>query len=139
MVEGNTTLGDADAEKTIIKGPGTADKNFIIHEGLGVGTSPSYGSAGQVLTSGGSAAAANTWTTPTTGTVTSIATNNGLTGGTITTTGTIGIDITGTNNAIEFLTSATPVTSDLIWFSDVSDSNTLRKCTIADIEGILGP
>lgn len=139
LVEGNTTLGDADADTTLIKGPGTADKNFIIHEGLGVGTSPSYGSAGQVLTSGGSAAAANTWTTPTTGTVTSIATNNGLTGGTITTTGTIGIDIAGTNNAIEFLTSATPVTSDLIWFSDISDSNTLRKCTIADIEGILGP
>ncbi len=139
IVEGNTTLGDADADTTLIKGPGTADKNFIIHEGLGVGTSPSYGSAGQVLTSGGSAAAANTWTTPTTGTVTSIATNNGLTGGTITTTGTIGIDITGTNNAIEFLTSATPVTSDLIWFSDVSDSNTLRKCTIADLDGILGP
>ena len=139
IVEGNTTLGDADADTTLIKGPGTADKNFIIHEGLGVGTSPSYGSAGQVLTSGGSAAAANTWTTPTTGTVTSIATNNGLTGGTITTSGTIGIDITGTNNAIEFLTSATPVTSDLIWFSDVSDSNTLRKCTISDLDGILGP
>ena len=139
IVEGNTTLGNADADTTLIKGPGTADKNFIIHEGLGVGTSPSYGSAGQVLTSGGSAAAANTWTTPTTGTVTSIATNNGLTGGTITTTGTIGIDITGTNNAIEFLTSATPVTSDLIWFSDVSDSNTLRKCTISDLDGILGP
>lgn len=139
IVEGNTTLGNADSDTTLIKGPGTADKNFIIHEGLGVGTSPSYGSAGQVLTSGGSAAAANTWTTPTTGTVTSVATNNGLTGGTITTTGTIGIDTVGTNNAIEFLTSATPVTTDLIWFSDVSDSNTLRKCTIADLDGILGP
>ena len=139
IVEGNTTLGNADSDTTLIKGPGTADKNFIIHEGLGVGTSPSYGSAGQVLTSGGSAAAANTWTTPTTGTVTSIATNNGLTGGTITTSGTIGIDTVGTNNAIEFLTSATPAFQDIIWFSDVNDSSTLRKCTIADLDGILGP
>ena len=133
IVEGNTTLGNADSDTTLIKGPGTADKNFIIHEGLGVGTSPSYGNAGQVLTSGGSAAAANTWTTPTTGTVTSIATNNGLTGGTITTTGTIGIDTVGTNNAIEFLSTATPASSDLVWFSDVNDANTLRKCTVADL------
>jgi len=139
IVEGNTTLGNADADTTLIKGPGTADKNFIIHEGLGVGTTPDYGSAGQILSSGGSAAAANVWIDNQQGTVTSIATNNGLTGGTITTSGTIGIDTVGTNNAIEFLSSATPVTSDLIWFSDVSDSNTLRKCTIADLDGILGP
>jgi hypothetical protein len=45
------------------------------------------GSAGQVLTSG---AAGNAyWTTPTTGTVTSVATGNGITGGTITSTGTL--------------------------------------------------
>jgi hypothetical protein len=30
LVEGNTTLGDADADTTLIKGPGTADKNFIV-------------------------------------------------------------------------------------------------------------
>ena len=139
VVEGNTTLGDADADTTLIKGPGTADKNFIIHEGLGVGTSPDYGSAGQILSSGGGASSANVWIDNQQGTVTSVATNNGLTGGTITTSGTIGIDTVGTNNAIEFLSSATPVTSDIIWFSDVSDSNTLRKCTISALEGILGP
>ena len=45
------------------------------------------GSAGQVLTSG---AAGNAyWTTPTTGTVTSVASGNGITGGTITSTGTL--------------------------------------------------
>jgi hypothetical protein len=45
------------------------------------------GSAGQVLTSG---AAGNAyWTTPTTGTVTSVASGNGITGGTITATGTL--------------------------------------------------
>jgi hypothetical protein len=52
-----------------------------------------YGTAGQVLTSGG-AGGALTWTsvTPGTGTVTSITAGTGLTGGTITTTGTIAID-----------------------------------------------
>ena len=49
-----------------------------------------YGSAGQVLTSGG-ASAAPTWTTPTTGTVTSVATGTGLTGGPITSTGTVSL------------------------------------------------
>lgn len=44
------------------------------------------GSAGQVLTSN---ATATFWATPTTGTVTSVATGNGLTGGPITATGTI--------------------------------------------------
>ncbi|MBK8853088.1 MAG: hypothetical protein IPN10_03040, partial [Saprospiraceae bacterium] len=57
-------------------------------------SSNSAGSSGQVLTSQG--ASAFTWTTPTTGTVTSVATNNGITGGTITTSGTIGL----TGNAL---------------------------------------
>lgn len=57
-------------------------------------SSNSAGSSGQVLTSQG--ASAFTWTTPTTGTVTSVATNNGITGGTITSTGTIGL----TGNAL---------------------------------------
>ena len=40
--------------------------------GIGLGGA-TYGTAGQVLTSGGGAASVNTWTTPTTGTVTSVA------------------------------------------------------------------
>ena len=53
------------------------------------------GTNGQVLTSAGSGNAP-TWTTPSTasGTVTSVATGTGLTGGPITTTGTIAIDST---------------------------------------------
>jgi hypothetical protein len=47
------------------------------------------GSAGQVLTSQGGGSTAMTWTTPATGTVTSIATTGPITGGTITSTGTI--------------------------------------------------
>lgn len=50
----------------------------------------SQGTAGQVLTSG--AGSSNVyWTTPTTGTVTSVASGNGLTGGPITSSGTLSV------------------------------------------------
>lgn len=63
-----------------------------------------YGTAGQVLTSGG-AGGALTWTTitPGSGTVTSITAGTGLTGGTITTSGTIAIDtsvVATTSNSV---------------------------------------
>ena len=138
-VLGDTVLGDNAAADTItLNGPTTFESTGIFKVGIGLGAGSNYGSAGQVLTSGGGSGSANTWTTPTTGTVTSVATNNGLTGGTITTTGTIGIDINGTNNAIEFLSAATPASGDLVWFSDINDSNTLRKCTVADLQGPIG-
>ena len=50
------------------------------------------GSVGQVLTSQGGNTTAMTWSTPTSGTVTSVATGYGLTGGTITTSGTLKAD-----------------------------------------------
>jgi hypothetical protein len=46
---------------------------------------------------------------------------------------TTAIDITGTDNAIAGLTAATPVATDTLWFNDISDSNTIRKATIASI------
>jgi hypothetical protein len=49
-----------------------------------------YGTSGQVLTSAGTGAVP-TWTTPTTGTVTSVASGTGLTGGPITTSGTLSL------------------------------------------------
>lgn len=56
------------------------------------------GTAGQVLTSQGGAGTAMTWTTAGgTGTVTSVATDSTLTGGPITTTGTLGINLTTAN------------------------------------------
>jgi len=138
-VQGDTILGDNAAADTVtLNGPTTFESTGIFKVGIGLGAGPDYGSAGQVLTSGGGSGAANTWTTPTTGTVTSVATNNGLTGGTITTTGTLGILTVGTSNAIEFLSAATPASGDLVWFSDINDSNTLRKCTVADLQGPIG-
>ena len=137
IVEGNTTLGNADSDTTTVKGPARFEETLRADVGISLGNN-NYGSAGQVLTSGGGSGNANTWTTPTTGTVTSVATNNGLTGGTITSTGTLGILTVGASNAIEFLSSATPASGDFVWFSDINDSNTLRKCTVADLQGPIG-
>ena len=129
--------GDLDIDLTSnFDGVATFQSKTNMKQGIEV--NGAAGSAGQVLTSGAGAAAVMSWTTPTTGTVTSVATNNGLTGGTITTTGTLGILTTGTSNAIEFLSAATPASGDLVWFSDINDSNTLRKCTVADLQGPIG-
>ena len=69
---------------------GSTQGNVLYRNGS-VWTVLAPGTNGQVLTTAG-ASANPTWTTVTgTGTVTSIATNNGVTGGTITTTGTIGL------------------------------------------------
>ena len=208
-VQGNTTLGDANTDTTTFKGPGTFEQTARLKTGLALGTATDgteYGTAGQVLTSGGASGNANTWTTPTTGTVTSVSlTETGdaltITGSPITSSGTINIagaggisdyingelnlvtfptldnyqhwfldgdsgptqtigstqtatfnggfgittvasstdilttaiDITGTDNAIAGLTAAAPLATDTLWFNDISDSNTIRKATIADI------
>ena len=69
------------------------------------------GSAGQVLTSAGSGSAP-VWTDPTEGTVTSIGTGTGLTGGPITSSGTISLDVPiavadgGTGTTTEFNTGS---------------------------------
>lgn len=86
----------------------------------------SPGTNGQVLTSSG-AAANPTWTTVTgTGTVTSIATNNGVTGGTITTTGTIGLATIATGNALAYTGagSGVPVATTPSALLDVIGSTT---------------
>ena len=71
VVEGNTTLGDADTDSTTVKGPAVFEETLRINEGISLGAA-TYGTVGQVLTSGGGSASVNTWTTPTTGTVTSV-------------------------------------------------------------------
>lgn len=74
----------------------------------------------------------------TSGTVTSVSGGTGITiTGSASVTPTVNIDTVGTNNAIEVLTAATPASdgSDYVWFSDVSDSNTLRKALVSDMPG----
>jgi hypothetical protein len=80
----------------------------------------SEGTAGQVLTSAGTGVTP-TWATPTTGTVTSIATGTGLTGGPITTSGTISIDSTvATLTGTQTLTNKT-LTSPKV--NEILDTN----------------
>ena len=137
IVEGNTTLGNADSDTTTVKGPAHFEEQLRVDEGFSLGSN-TYGSAGQVLTSGGGSSSVNTWTTPTIGTVTSVTAGTGITIGGTAADPTVGIDIVGTDNAVEVLTAATPASGDLVWFSDINDSNTLRKCTVADLQGPIG-
>ncbi len=77
IARGGTNIGTIGGPGAVIYSNGTQ------HASTGVGTS------GQVLTSAG--AGTPIWSTPTTGSVTSIATGTGLTGGPITTSGTISL------------------------------------------------
>ena len=61
---------------------------LVFNTAAGIYANGSLGTAGQVLTSN---ATTVYWSTPATGTVTSVATGNGLTGGTITGTGTLSV------------------------------------------------
>ena len=208
ITQGNNTFGNTSADASSFLGNVTLSENLILEKGLALDSSSSvpYGSAGQVLTSGGNINIANTWTTPTIGTVTSVAlTETGdaltITGSPVTSSGTINIagagastdyingelnlvafptvdnydywtlsddtttvnisstntakilggtgitsivsaadksatiaiDTIGTDNAIAGLTAATPLATDTLWFNDISDSNTIRKATIADV------
>jgi hypothetical protein len=81
--------------------------SFASNGALGIGATPSYGTSGQVLTSGGSGAAP-TWTTNGAGTVTSItvAAGTGMSGGgTVTTSGTV----TLTNAGVTSVTGGTGI------------------------------
>jgi hypothetical protein len=83
IVQGNATLGNAATDTVLIKGPATFD--IAPNLQLGLGAAGLYGAAGQVLTSAGSASSAMTWTTPTVGTVQSVAAS--ITGNSIAITG----------------------------------------------------
>ena len=119
-VEGDTILGDSAANDTLtINGPGTFVSTAIFNVGIGLGGA-AYGSAGQVLTSGGASGSANTWTTPTVGTVTSVGlteTGNALTitGSPITSSGTI--NIAGAGSASQYINGAL----DLVTFPTVDN------------------
>ena len=92
-----------------------------------------YGTAGQVLTSGGGSASVNTWTTPTTGTVTSVTAGTGITIGGTAADPTVAIDYLGTDNAILSAPQENAIaTTDTVWFSDATDNN-IKKTTVANL------
>ena len=141
-VEGNSTLGDAIGDTTIVAGPLTASKNIIINEGISLGSSSTvpYGTAGDVLTSGGGIGAANTWTTPTTGTLTGITAGTGITtalnadGNNVT----VSIDYLGTDNFIEAAsaTYGNPNSQDTMVYSERNSgaaSDNVKKFLIGNL------
>ena len=125
LYEGNVNL------RTGTTGTASAGLTLTSDGALGLGTSPSYGTSGQVLTSGGAGAAA-TWSTPATP-VTSFQTSlSGLTPstastGAITLAGTLGETSGGTNQT-------TYTTGDILY---ASASNTLSKLPIGSTGQLL--
>ena len=132
IVQGNTTFGDANSDTATIKGPAYFESTIQLNTGIGLGSTPSYGSVGQVLTSGGGTAGTATWTTPTTGTVTSVGlTETGdaltITNSPITSSGDINIAGAGTasqyiNGVLDLVTFPT-VDNYVSWTAD-SDEGT---------------
>ena len=112
---------------------------------LGIGGA-TYGSSGDVLTSGG-AGAAPSWTTPTTGDITGVSLT-GDSGGALsvasgsagfTLTGGTGIDTAGSGTTVTFtldlseLTDTAIANGDYIVFTDTTDSNATVKGDLADV------
>jgi hypothetical protein len=110
MLTGTTYTADG-----VVYGNGTS--------ALGV---TAVGSAGQVLTSNGAGNPPTFQTVSGVGTVTSVATNNGITGGTITTTGTIGLASIAAGDLLSNITagSAAPTANTLTATIDKAIDNT---------------
>ena len=112
---------------------------------IGIGGA-TYGSSGDVLTSGG-AGAAPTWATPTTGDITAVSLT-GDSGGALsvasgaagfTLTGGAGIDTAGSSTTVTFtldlneLTDTAIANGDYIIFTDATDSNATVKGDLEDV------
>jgi hypothetical protein len=99
-ISGGTSTPLANSLTSIIDSViGSAQGNVLYRSGT-VWTALNPGTAGQVLTTGGAAANPSWTSVGGTGTVTNVATNNGITGGPITTTGTIGLATISTGNVL---------------------------------------
>ena len=129
--QGNNTFGNTSADTTLMKGNTTLEENLILAKGLSLGSS--YGSAGQVLTSGGGVNVANTWTTPTVGTVTGVTGLYGITVAGTSAVPTIAVT-SDTNNLVHLATIKTnPVAADTILINDSENSDVLKQATISSI------
>lgn len=122
---GGTAVPSALSATNVLDFIGTTQGNILYRNGT-IWTPLAPGTNGQVLTTGG-ASANPSWTTVTgTGTVTSVATNNGLTGGTITTTGTIGLATITAGSVLANITggSAIPIANTPSSILDLIGSTT---------------
>jgi hypothetical protein len=99
-ISGGTTTPLANSLTSIIDTIIGATQGQVLYRSGTVWTALNPGTAGQVLTTGGAAANPSWTSVGGTGTVTNVATNNGVTGGPITTTGTIGLASISTGNVL---------------------------------------
>jgi len=142
LAAGNTTItGFVNATSTVNASGLAVGTSFIanttrvvIGTAVGLQANGGIGTAGQVLTSN---ATTVYWSTPTTGTVTSIATANGLSGGTITSSGTLGVTTgpTLTVNATGIHVNSTLSLTDLTLSGNltVSGTRTFVNTTTLDV------
>ena len=106
-IAGGTSTPLANSLSAIIDSSIASTQGDVLYRNGSVWTALPPATAGQVLTTGG-AGANPSWTTVTgTGTVTNIATNNGVTGGPITNTGTIGLATFATGNVLANVSGGT--------------------------------
>jgi hypothetical protein len=115
--DGDITYGSGNGYKTFLAWGTTGQSAHVINASGAIGLNTNitgttnFGTSGQVLTSAGSSATP-TWTTPTTGSVTSVA--QSFTGGIIsvggspiTTSGTLALTVAGTSGGIPYFSSNT--------------------------------
>ncbi len=99
-ITGGTAAPAANSLTSILDTIIDSTQGDVLYRSGTVWTALNPGTAGQVLTTGGASANPSWTSVGGTGTVTSIATNNGITGGTITTSGTIGLATISTGNVL---------------------------------------
>jgi hypothetical protein len=124
-VLGNATFGNADTDTVLAKGPVTLNETLNIKKGIEVNSAA--GTSGQVLTSGAGSGAVMSWTTPTTGTVESVSSGDGiiLTGDAVDPV--VNVDYVGTDNVILSAgTAVTPVGADTIIINDATTGNVVK-------------
>lgn len=101
-ISGGSATPLANSISSIIDSSIASTQGDILYRNGTIWTSLPPGTSGQVLSTGG-AAANPSWTTVSgTGTVTSVATNNGLAGGPVTSSGTIGLATIATGNVLAY-------------------------------------
>jgi hypothetical protein len=146
IVQGNTTLGDADTDTTTVKGPGVFEKTAQFDVGIGLSSTPDYGTAGQVLTSGGGSATANTWETLTADSLAATLSVGNTTGGTdiaitagdkITNFTSTGIDDNATSNALTIDASQNATFAGNVAITKAQPKLTINDTTASDLQLII--
>lgn len=123
MISGTLSTGYIIGGVTMTLGSDASNDTYY-RNSSGVLTRLANGTSGQFL--GANTAAAPTWQTPAgSGTVTSVATNNGITGGTITTTGTIGLAAIAATSVLANLTGGSAAPSSALAYGSTATASTL--------------